>query len=184
MKNVVFVTGNPEKAANFSKHMGADIPHAPADLDEIQTLDAKKLVEHKIKQAFNQVGKPVLVEDVTFVYEALGELPGPFIKYFVTTENYDEKMCRMADGFMNRRAKAVCTYGFYDGSNLKFFEGEIGGVITQTPRGDNGYGFDRVFEPDGFGGRTAAELDDDEYDQYYSTIKPFHKLKLFLESDE
>ncbi len=94
--NVVFVTGNSEKAANFAKQMGAGIPHQAIELDEIQTLDATELVTHKVKQAYEQICKPVLVEDVSFVYEAWGELPGPFVKYFVQNgDDAGEKMCRM-----------------------------------------------------------------------------------------
>ena len=103
--DVVFVTGNVEKAARFSRHMKMDIDHEPADLDEIQTLNPVELVNHKARQAYEQIGRPVLVEDVTFVYEALGELPGPFVKFFVDADEGPEKMCRMLDGFENRRAE-------------------------------------------------------------------------------
>lgn len=180
MKEVVFVTGNQHKAEKFSSYMGADIAHAPADLDEIQTLDMRELVEHKVKQAYQQIGKPVLVEDVGFSCRALGELPGPFVKFFV--DEGVEKICRMLDGFEDRRAKAQCVFGYYDGDDIRYFEGSIEGVIAQNPRGDNGYGFDRAFIPDGFGDRTAAELNEQEYEQYYKTIKPLEGVKRFLQS--
>ena len=181
MKNVVFVTGNPEKAANFAKHMGMDIAHQPAELDEIQTLNPAELVGHKARQAYEQIGQPVLVEDVTFVFEAWGELPGPFVKFFVTIEDGPAKMCRMLDSFDTRRAAAMCTFGYYDGHELRLFSGELGGEIADQPRGSGGYGFDRVFVPDGFDGQTAAELDEAGYDRYYSTIKPFAKVREFLQ---
>lgn len=181
--NVVFVTGNPEKATNFAKQMGKAIAHQAAELDEIQTLDATELVTHKVKQAYGQIGKPVLVEDVSFVYEAWGKLPGPFVKYFVQNgEDYGEKMCRMLDGFASRRAEARCTFGYYDGTELRLFDGLLGGVIADHPRGTNGYGFDRVFEPDGFGGKTAGELTGADYDKYYASIKPFDVMQTFLHS--
>lgn len=180
MNDVVFVTGNPEKAANFSKHMGETIPHVAADLDEIQTLDTKKLVEHKARQAYSQIKKPVLVEDVTLVFHALGSLPGPFIKFFVTMPDYADKMCRLLDGMTDRGATAACAYGFFDGESIQFFTGAIDGQIANNPRGSSGYGFDRVFEPQGFRGRTAGELNDADYDAYYSTIKPFEDVKDFL----
>ena len=181
--NVIFVTGNPEKAAHFSKHMGQEIPHHPAELDEIQTLDAHELVEHKARQAYAQLGQPVLVEDVTFSFDALdGKLPGPFIKFFITAEAGDEKICRLLDGFDDRRAVARCTYAYFDGMRLELFDGELGGLIVASPRGTNGYGFDRVFAPDGFENKTAAELNDEGYDTYYSSIKPFDKVREFLAS--
>ena len=182
MKDVVFVTGNKEKAENFSKHMGTQIPCEAAELDEIQTLDAKELVAHKLQQAYSQINRPVLVEDVTFSFEAWGgKLPGPFVKFFVQENGGVDYMCRMLDGFDDRRATATCMYGYYDGEHTEFFVGNLEGTIALTPRGTNGYGFDRVFIPDGFEAKTAAELSDDEYDKYYSTIKPFDKVRKFLE---
>lgn len=180
MTDVVFVTGNPEKAAHFARHIGMDIAHQPADLDEIQTLNAAELVGRKVRQAYEQIGQPVLVEDVTFVYEAWDELPGPFVKFFTGIQDGPAKMCRMLDGFENRRAVAMCTFGYFDGHELKLFSSEIGGEIAGEPRGSGGYGFDRIFEPEGFGGRTAAELDAAEYDQYYLAVKPFAKVREFL----
>lgn len=184
MKSVIFVTGNRKKADNFSKYMGASIGHHSADLDEIQTLDVKKLVEHKVKQAYEQLRQPVLVEDVTFTFDVTDGLPGPFIKFYINAQDGLEIMCRMLDSFENRDAIASCTYGYFNGSAIKFFTGSLRGSVARHPRGSNGYGFDPIFQPDGFGGKTAAELDEHEYDKYYSTIKPFTKVKEFLESNQ
>ncbi len=181
LSDIVFVTGNPEKAERFARHIRMAIGHAPAELDEIQTLDTRKLIEHKARQAYEQLQKPVLVEDVEFVFRALGTLPGPFIKYFVQVENGGEKMRRLLDGFTDRGATASCTYAYFDGQNLETFTGSITGVVAQSPRGSRGYGFDKVFEPDGFGGKTAGELTGSEYDDYYTTIKPFAAVREFLQ---
>lgn len=184
MKDVVFVTGNPNKAAQFEKHIGMEVAHHGAELDEIQTINADELVEHKVRQAYQQIGRPALVEDVSFVYDVLGDLPGPFVKFFVQAEDGVEKMCRMLDGFTNRRAEARCVFAYFDGVKVEIFHGKIAGEIAVHPRGSNGYGFDQVFCPDGFDGKTAAELDDVQYDQYYRTIKPFSEVKAFLETVE
>lgn len=184
MNDVVYVTGNPEKAENFSKHIGIAIAHQPAELDEIQTLDAAELVEHKVRQAYAQLLRPVLVEDVTFSFEALGGLPGPFVKFFVHAgtdlESGVERMCRMLDGFDNRRAVATCTFGYYDGKRLELFEGSLAGTVADSPRGDGGFGFDRIFIPDSFEGKAAAQLEEKEYERYYTTIKPFEQVREFL----
>lgn len=183
MKQVVYVTGNPEKAANFSRHMGHEIRHHPADLDEIQTLDAAELIEHKARQAYAQLKEPVLVEDVTLTFDAWDGLPGPFVKFFVK-HGLDEglsKMCRMLDGFDDRSAEASCTFGYYDGDRLELFKGSVRGEIAHEPKGENGFGFDRIFIPDDHGGKTAAELDEAGYDSYYVAIKPFAAVRHFLE---
>ena len=181
MIDVVFVTGNADKAYQFSRHVGNDIEHHPADTDEIQTLDPKKLTAHKAMQAYRQLGRPVLVEDVALGFAALGGLPGPFVKFFVDADGGVTGMCRMLDGFDDRSAVASCTYVYFDGDDAKHFTGRLAGTIARDPKGSAGYGFDRIFIPDGFGGKTAAELDRPSYDRYYSTIKPFDELKEFLE---
>jgi non-canonical purine NTP pyrophosphatase (RdgB/HAM1 family) len=184
MNDVVYVTGNEEKARNFALHIGMDIAHEPADLDEIQTLDATELVEHKARQAYEQLKRPVLVEDVTFSFTVLGGLPGPFVKFFVNAgtdlNSGVERMCRMLDGFDDRSAVAACTFGYYDGTAMRFFEGNLRGHVADHPRGDGGFGFDRIFIPDGFENKTAAELDQPDYERYYATIKPFSALRKFL----
>lgn len=183
MKQVVYVTGNPEKAANFSRHIGLEIRHHPADLDEIQTLDAAELVEHKARQAYEQLHQSVLVEDVTLTFDAWNGLPGPFVKFFVKS-GVDEglyAMCRMLDGFTDRSAEASCTFGYFDGSELRLFEGTLRGRIANEPRGSNGFGFDRIFIPHYSDGTTAAEFDEAAYDEYYTTIKPFAVIREFLE---
>jgi len=48
-----------------------------------------------------------------------------------------------------------------DGQEL-WVEGEVTGTITATPRGDGGFGYDPVFAPDGFDGRTFAEMSPEE----------------------
>lgn len=180
-EKLVFITGNPEKAANFARHMGLDIAHHKADLDEIQTTNHRELVEHKVRQAYDQLQCPVLVEDVFFTYKTLGNLPGPFIKFFCQADNGLENMCRMLDGFSDRRAFASCMYGYFDGAQLELFEGRIDGVVSDHPRGGGGYGFDQIFMPDSFDGKTAAELSQDDYDRYYTTVKPFAKMREFLQ---
>lgn len=180
MINVIFVTGNADKAHQFSRHIGREIQHHAADTDEIQTLDAKLLTAHKATQAYEQLGRPVLVEDVTLGFSALNGLPGPFVKFFVDADGGVTSMCRMLDGFDDRSAQASCTYAYFDGNDSHYFTGYLDGTIARQPKGENGYGFDRIFIPEGFGGKTAAELDSQEYDRYYSTIKPFKHLKTFL----
>ena len=98
-----FITGNQNKADYFSRQMGLAIPHAKIDLDELQSTDLHVIVKHKLEQAYAEVGRPVLVEDVSLSFNALGDLPGPYIKWFVEHAG-EEACCRMLDGFNDRRA--------------------------------------------------------------------------------
>jgi non-canonical purine NTP pyrophosphatase (RdgB/HAM1 family) len=177
MSSLTYITGNPEKAASFSRYSGLKVRHVKVDLEEIQTLDHRELVQHKARQAYSEVGSPVLVEDVFLTFDAWGSLPGPFVKYFVEAKEGVENMCRMLDGFANRRAVASCVFGIYDGERTFVLKGEQAGKIAYEPRGVGGYGFDRIFIPDGFGGKTAAEVSPQEYERYYTNIKPFKLVR-------
>jgi inosine/xanthosine triphosphate pyrophosphatase family protein len=61
---------------------------------------------------------------------------------------------------------------------MTILHGEIHGKIAEHPLGTNGfsYGWDSIFCPDGYGGRTRAELNQDEYDEVYRAIRPIKEL--------
>ena len=63
MRNLVYVTGNPHKAKHFAVMMDMEIKHLDIDLDEIQSLELREIVEDKAKKAYELVKKPVIVED-------------------------------------------------------------------------------------------------------------------------
>ena len=75
MQSITFITGNQKKADYLAKYLGFPIEHEKLDLDEIQSLDLREITEHKAKQAYEEMKKPVLVEDVTLEFSALGRLP-------------------------------------------------------------------------------------------------------------
>jgi inosine triphosphate pyrophosphatase len=83
MQAIIFITGNQKKADYLGKYLGFPIQHIKVDLDELQSLDLREIVEHKVRQAYAKVGKPVLVDDVSLEFCALGRLPGTFIRFFL-----------------------------------------------------------------------------------------------------
>src|SRR3990167_8277741 len=103
MKKITFITGNQGKADFMAKFLDFKIPHQKLNLDEIQSLDLHEITEHKARQAYQKIKSPVLVEDVSFVYEALGKLPGPFIKWFLEPLG-EAGVCDLVSRFENRRA--------------------------------------------------------------------------------
>lgn len=182
MSRVTFITGNQNKADYLARHLDVELDHQKIDLDEIQSKDPVVIAEHKAKQAFKILKKPVLIEDVSLEFVAMDNLPGPFVKFFIESKNGGELLCRMLDNFADRSAVARCVYTYFDGSELKTFNSTCLGNISDTPRGENGYGWDTVFELDGMNGKTNAELDSADYDIFQTSLKPFDELKLFLET--
>lgn len=176
----VFITGNQNKADYLSRMLGIHLDHHKVDLDEIQSTSLDEIVTHKVKQAYELMKIPVLVEDVSLKFIALDGLPGPFVKFFVDAEDGLEKMCRMCDGLETRDARAECVFGYYDGDRLELLHGGLNGGIASHPRGDGGFGWDRIFCPEGYEDKTRAELIKEQNEATYQTIKPIAQLRELL----
>jgi non-canonical purine NTP pyrophosphatase (RdgB/HAM1 family) len=183
MKQVVFVTGNKRKAEYLNELLGLTIDHQSVDIEEIQSHDLAEVAKQKAIRAFEMIKKPVLVEDVGLEFEALNGLPGPFIKFFVAHEDGLENCCRMLDGFKSRRATARSVFAYYDGHEVTLLEGSLHGTIADHPKGENGWDWDHIFCPDGYDGRSRAELNKTEDKETYLTIKPIHELRKFLRDE-
>ncbi len=178
MVNITFITGNQNKADKLAEYLGLPVKHQKVELDEIQTLDIHKIVEHKVKQAYEQLKSPVLVEDSSLEFEALNGLPGPFIKFFVDNIPYED-ICSLLDG-KSRKATARTVFGYYDGNEVKFIESELHGTIAEKPvKGDNGYDWDHFFISEG-DTVTRSCLTNEEYQKSYLESKPLEQLKQFL----
>jgi len=177
MKDVVFITGNQDKADYLSKYLGHPVEHIKVELDEIQSLDLKEVVKHKMLQAYAKVGRPVLVEDVALEFTVLGRLPGTLIRWFLE-ELLPEGVCRLLDN-KERTATARCVFGYYDAEEERYFEGSLRGSVPQKPAGKGGYGWDSIFIPEGYS-VTRAELSEADDCATYLKIKPLEQVKEFL----
>lgn len=158
MQKVSFITSNLAKFEQLTRHIDYPIIHLNIDLSEIQSLDVEEVINHKARQAYACVGEIVLVEDTSLVFNALGKLPGPLIKWFMH-ELGNEGLCRLLDRFDDRTAVAEVCFGLYDGNKLKTFNRRISGTIAKNPRGKSGFGWDPIFIPEGFSTTWAEMLD-------------------------
>ncbi len=64
---------------------------------------------------------------------------------------------------------------FPDGSEV-WAEGIVDGRIATAPRGEQGFGYDPVFEPDGCDGRTFAQMDAAQKDAISHRGRAFRAL--------
>ena len=98
-----------------------------------------------------------ITEDVSLCFNALGGLPGPYIKDFMTKVG-TEGLHKMLQGFPDKSASAVCIFAFCKSPTSApiLFEGVCEGKIV-APQGDNAFGWDPVFMPKG-STQTFAEM--------------------------
>ncbi len=180
MRDVVFVTGNSHKIKYFSEMVGFKVPNLIKDIQEVQSSDIREVIEYKAKQAYDYANQPILVEDTRLSFQALGGLPGTFIKWFLADLGVDG-LCKMLNGFSDRSAVAGAAFAYYDGKIMKIFEKELIGKIAKKPKGSSGFGWNSIFKPDGTS-MTLGEMDEDEFKFWYAKIKPFQELKDFLKN--
>ena len=120
----------------------------------------------------------IIVEDNGLYIESLNGLPGPLIKWFMKSLDNDG-LYKITESFDNKKAEAKVIIGvsFEDGK-VDFFDGSIEGTIV-SPRGENGFGWDKIFMPNGFD-KTFAEMKPEEKNEISMRKVAFQKLKDYL----
>jgi non-canonical purine NTP pyrophosphatase (RdgB/HAM1 family) len=177
--NLTFITGNAAKAEQLAYHLDIPLAHHKLDLAEIQSLDLQEIVEHKVREAYRQLGTPVLVEDTALTFHALSRLPGPLIKWFLN-ELDNKGLTHLLDGYPDRSATAEVLFGLYDGQTLHTFGGSMKGRIASHPRGERGFGWDPIFIPDGHE-QTWGEMTPEEQSSTSMRRIALKKLQAHLE---
>lgn len=117
----------------------------------------------KALAACNYCDVPAFADDSGLEVEALGGAPGIYsARYAANDRECVARLLRELDGVTDRRARFVCAIAIaINGEVIETFEGCVNGRIIDAPRGENGFGYDPVFVPDGYEqtfGELAAEI--------------------------
>lgn len=90
---------------------------------------------------------------------------------------------RLLGDFEDKRAQAVCTLAYCGGRGkpVHLFRGSVDGTIV-SPRGPRNFGWDPIFQPDGFD-LTYAELDKAIKNTISHRYKAVLKLKEFISEE-
>lgn len=152
------------------------------DLPELQG-EPEEISREKCRIAAQQVGGAVMVEDTSLCFNALKGLPGPYIKWFLGKLGH-EGLNRLLVGFDDRTAYAQCIFAYTPGPEVEplVFVGRTPGRIVPA-RGPPDFGWDPIFEPDGFE-RTYAELDKDIKNTISHRYRALDQLRTHLLADE
>ena len=177
---LTFITGNAGKARYLSDYFHIPVDHKKLDLIEIQSLDLKEIVEDKARRAYGVIKSPVIVEDVSLIFDGLRKLPGPLIKWFLETLG-NEGLIKLVDGLDTRDAFAEVQFAICDDKGVYTFEGSMEGTISSEPRGEKGFGWDPIFIPKGYN-KTWAEMSDDEKHATSMRKIALQKMSEFLKS--
>lgn len=179
MKNLVFVTGNKNKAFEAEKILGYPIKIHDVDLDEVQSLNIEEIVLKKAKAAFEIVRTPLIVEDVGMYFNAWNGFPGPLVKLLHEAGNGSyELVLKMLSNEQNRQVEVKAVIGFHDGEKIHILEGNFKGTFVER-KGANGWGFDPYIIPEGYN-NTFGELSEEIKNTISHRARVLQKLKEYL----
>ena len=155
LPDLVVVTTSKNKLSEINEILRTSHKVSTINIPEIQSLDLNEVITHKAKEAYNKIKKPVLVEDISFEIKALKGLPGPFIKYFLSTVGTEGTVKLLGNAPTD--TKVIAAVAIYDGKSLKIFKGTAHGTLSPKNRGPYGFGFDKIFIPKGYT-KTLGEM--------------------------
>ena len=155
--------------------------------------DGETFEENSLKKAeaiMKATGKLTVADDSGLMVDYLGGAPGVYSARFAGEECDDEKnnekLLKHLEGLPaeDRKAKfvSVITLMFPDGNTI-VARGESPGRIIETPTGENGFGYDPLFVPDGLS-KTFAQLSDKEKNSISHRARALEKLEEILTERE
>ncbi|KAL7536216.1 hypothetical protein ACHAXR_006999 [Thalassiosira sp. AJA248-18] len=112
-------------------------------------INTEAVAKNKAIQGTQLAGGACVVEDTSLEFNALGGMPGPFIKWFQDKLGCDG-LYKILIGYEDKSATAVCTLAFcpYPHADPVVFTGRCTGTIVEPVEG-RGFGWDSIFVPDG-----------------------------------
>jgi len=139
----------------------------------------------KALAAASASGRPALADDSGVCVDALGGDPGIYSARWAGPDKDFGVAMRRVEDLLNAagatsperrtaRFVAVLCLAFPDGTT-EFFRGEVTGRMIWPPRGDNGFGYDPMFVPDGYD-ITFGEMDPAEKHRISHRARAFAKL--------
>ena len=186
LKEIVIASGNKGKIKEAQEilkeykiipmsEVGIDI-----DVEEDQNTfegNAKKKAE-TIAKVLN--GKMCLADDSGIEIEYLDGFPGVYTKRWHNGTDRERNLA-IIDKLKgvpkeNRKIKFITAMALSDGKDTVTALGIIQGYVAESPRGDNGFGFDEIFELDD--GRTLAEVSEEEKNEISARRKALEMLKM------
>lgn len=188
MKKLVFATNNQHKTEEIRlalkgkyevlnlKDIGCDvdIPETGVTFAENATLKSEYVVEHFSIDCF--------ADDSGLEIEALNNEPGVFSARYSGSRNdlnNIELVLEKLEDEENRKARFRTVISLIKDGENHLFEGVINGTIRKSLSGSNGFGYDPIFQPDGYN-ITFAEMDMEEKNKISHRALALKKMIDFL----
>ena len=192
LEKLVIATANNHKLKEieslFKGTVIKEILSMPSDIGEI-IEDGNTFIENsliKVRTVYNHTKLPSLADDSGLCVNALGGKPGIYsARYGGETLGYKEKMQMLLNELKDKEDRtayfitsAVCVL---DDNYYIAVEGIVNGKIIENPRGFEGFGYDPIFQPDGYN-ITYAEMSLEEKNSMSHRALAMNKMKNILSS--
>jgi len=148
LQGVALVTGNQGKLAEAGRLCGAELAAVELDLPEIQSLDLLAVLEAKGAEAYRRLQRPLIVEETGLELAAMAGFPGPLVKWMLAAIGA-EGIAKTAIAMGDDRVTARCALLLLEAERKVIAVGETRGRVVLPPRGDQGFGWDPIFVPEG-----------------------------------
>lgn len=181
MRKIFFATTNKGKLEEAQSLLNCEVEGSGLEIDEIQSLDSTEVALKKARSYYKELKKPILVEDVSLVFNALGQLPGTYINDFSKALG-NEGLINLLKGKKDRSATAFTTLVFIDNKGKEHtFIGSTKGTISRSQKGE-GFGWDPIFIPKGIK-ETFGQLKLEGKNKYSMRAKAFRKFRSWLDNN-
>ena len=173
MKEIVFATHNAHKASEIRNILGDSVKvKTLTDINLFEeipengnTFEENSFLKADFVRARVSDFTMCIADDSGLMVEALDGAPGVFSARYAgepaDSERNIDKLLNRLDGVTDRKARFRTAIALLQGDKLKLFEGICPGEIIAERRGSAGFGYDKVFVPEGFD-RSFAEMTDAE----------------------
>ncbi len=191
MRKIVFATNNAHKLREIREIMGpgwqvlslADIDCHEDIPETADTLEGNAII--KARHVSDRYGYDCFADDTGLLVDALGGAPGVLSARYAGP-GHDSKanmalLLKNMEGLTNRKARFETVICLVMDGRLHLFSGAVHGVITTSPEGDAGFGYDPIFRPDGYD-RTFACMTDSEKNAISHRGRATRKLMDYLAS--
>ena len=180
-EQLILVSSNPKKGIEAERILRVPLLRVSLSLPEIQAATVEDITRHKLEVARTKGYARLIVEDVSLGFDELGNFPGPYVRWLLEAAG-GKGLAAIAYALNNRRAKAQCCVAYWNGSEGRLFLGETPGEVLVQPRGDQHFGWDAWFQPQG-SPKTFAEMTDEEKDEVSHRGRAYRQLAEHLRGE-
>lgn len=190
---IIFATNNAHKLSEVQAVLGEGFElvtprmcGVEEDIPETaETLEGN--ASQKARYLYEKTGLDCFADDTGLEVEALGGAPGVHSARYAT-DGHDfaannRLLLKNLEGKENRRARFRTVISLIDGGEEHLFEGIVEGHIIDHESGEEGFGYDPLFVPEGFD-RTFAEMSAEEKNAVSHRGRAVRKLVAYLHAKQ